>query len=144
MVKAHALALEPSQPEPQLQGQTQATAQPNGIISISELSLVARPGIYNVSVMLPDYPSVSILLCFLLVAEVFLVVVAFLLLIGKHALVICVRGSAEHLVLNGVSYGCDAVTHNHDNMTWVWCKTYIKQHVHDMHCCTGDYWFPAD
>ena len=59
MVKAYASALDPGQPDPQLQGQTQATAQPNGIISISELSLIARPGTYNVSVTLPDYPLVS-------------------------------------------------------------------------------------
>lgn len=56
-----ASALDPGQPEPQLQGQTQATAQPNGTISISELSLLARPGAYKVSVTLPDYPVVSIL-----------------------------------------------------------------------------------
>ena len=55
-----ASALEPGLPEPQLQGQTQATAQPNGTISISELSLLARPGTYNVSVTLPGYPLVSI------------------------------------------------------------------------------------
>lgn len=56
-----ASALEPGLPEPQLQGQTQATAQPNGTISIFELSLLARPGTYNVSVTLPDYPLVSVL-----------------------------------------------------------------------------------
>lgn len=59
-----ASALEPGQPNPQLQGQTQATAQPNGTISISELSLLARLGTYNVTVTLPDYPLVSTSLCF--------------------------------------------------------------------------------
>lgn len=44
---------------PLLQGQTQAYAQSNGTISIADLSLVAVPGIYNVSVTLPDYPQVG-------------------------------------------------------------------------------------
>ena len=43
---------------PQLQGQTQASALPNGTISITDLSLVAVPGPYNVSATLPDYPQV--------------------------------------------------------------------------------------
>lgn len=61
-----ASAIDPGQPYPQLQGQTQLTAQPNGTISTSELSLLAEPGTYNVSVTLPDYPLVSILLSSLL------------------------------------------------------------------------------
>ena len=44
--------------QPLLQGQTQASALPNGTISIADLSLVAAPGSYNVSVTLPDYPQV--------------------------------------------------------------------------------------
>ena len=44
---------------PLLQGQTQASASDNGTISIADLSLVAIPGIYNVSVVLPDYPQVQ-------------------------------------------------------------------------------------
>lgn len=74
-----ASALEPGQPNPQLQGQTQATAQPDGAISISELSLLAKPGSYNVSVTLPDYPLVSILLSSLLVGKVSEKVVAWLI-----------------------------------------------------------------
>lgn len=52
--------LEEGKPEPELHGQTQPTAQPNGTIITSDMSLLARPGSYNVSVMLPDYPLVSI------------------------------------------------------------------------------------
>ena len=44
--------------EPLLQGQTQASALPNGTISIADLSLVAVPGTYNISATLPDYPQV--------------------------------------------------------------------------------------
>lgn len=54
-----ASALDPGQPAPLLQGQTQETALRNGTINISELSLLARPGNYTVSVTLPDYPLVS-------------------------------------------------------------------------------------
>lgn len=58
-----ASALDPGLPKPQLQGQTQATAQPDGTISISELSLLANPdNTYNVTITLPDFPMVSILL----------------------------------------------------------------------------------
>ena len=46
-------------PQPLLQGQTQASALPNGTISIADLSLIAVHGVYNVSVTLPDYPQVK-------------------------------------------------------------------------------------
>ena len=45
---------------PVLQGQTQASAMSNGTINIADLSLLAVPGIYNVSVLLPDYPQVGL------------------------------------------------------------------------------------
>lgn len=51
--------LPPGVVAPLLQGQTQASAEHNGTISIADLSLVAVPGLYNVSVTLPDYPDVS-------------------------------------------------------------------------------------
>ena len=54
-----ASALDPRQPAPLLQGQTQETALQNGTINISDLSLLARPGSYTVTVTLPDYPLVS-------------------------------------------------------------------------------------
>lgn len=54
-----ASAVDPRQPAPLLQGQTQETALQNGTIVISDLSLLARPGSYIVTVTLPDYPLVS-------------------------------------------------------------------------------------
>lgn len=45
--------------QPRLQGQLQADAQQNGTFDITDLSLVALPGVYNVSVSLPDYPQVN-------------------------------------------------------------------------------------
>ena len=49
----------PEEDQPLLQGQTQASALPNGTISIADLSLVAVPGTYNISATLPEYPQVS-------------------------------------------------------------------------------------
>lgn len=45
-------------PSPLLQGQTQASAFHNGTISIADLSLVAVPGTYQVTVTLPSYQQV--------------------------------------------------------------------------------------
>ena len=56
---ASLLPLPPGVQQPLLQGQTQASALPNGTISISDLSLVAVPGDYNVSITLPDFDQVS-------------------------------------------------------------------------------------
>ena len=51
--------LPPGMAQPVLQGQTQASAMKNGTISIADLSLLAKPGIYSISVVLPDYPQVG-------------------------------------------------------------------------------------
>ena len=53
------LPLPPGVQGPLLQGQNQASAFPNGTISINDLSLIAVPGDYNVSVTLPDFDQVS-------------------------------------------------------------------------------------
>lgn len=41
-----------------LQGQTQAFADDCGTITFTGLTLVALPGLYNISVVLPDEPKV--------------------------------------------------------------------------------------
>lgn len=41
-----------------LQGQTQAFADDCGTIRFTGLTLVALPGLYNISVVLPDEPKV--------------------------------------------------------------------------------------
>ena len=43
---------------PQLPGQTEASADANGNIHISYLVLIAAPGLYALSVALPDFPEV--------------------------------------------------------------------------------------
>ena len=43
---------------PQLPGQTEATADPDGNILISDLVLIAAPGVYALSIALPDFPQV--------------------------------------------------------------------------------------
>ena len=53
----------PGVDQPLLQGQTQASALPDGNISIADLSLVAVPGTYNISATLPEYLQVGNLWC---------------------------------------------------------------------------------
>ncbi len=44
---------------PQLPAQTQASGDVNGSIEITDLVLIAAPGVYNLLVALPDFPLVS-------------------------------------------------------------------------------------
>ncbi len=43
----------------QLQGQTQALADGSGLISITDLVLVAIPGVHSILVALPNFPEVN-------------------------------------------------------------------------------------
>ena len=47
--------------EPVLQGQSQADADPVGVMNIEDLVLMAAPHTYNLSVSLPDWPEVALL-----------------------------------------------------------------------------------
>ena len=58
---ANTSALPPNLPQPELQGQTQAEAHLTGTISIADVSLLAVPGNYNVSAILPDHMEVTFL-----------------------------------------------------------------------------------
>lgn len=44
---------------PQLPGQTEASGDVDGNISIADLVLIAAPGVYNLMVALPDFPQVA-------------------------------------------------------------------------------------
>lgn len=52
------LPLAPQSMAPLLQGQTQVNADPVGVINITDMSLLAVPGKYNLTVTLPDFPQV--------------------------------------------------------------------------------------
>ena len=45
--------------QPQLTGQTEASADAEGLITITDVRLVAAPSTYFLYISLPDYPDVS-------------------------------------------------------------------------------------
>lgn len=51
--------LPPDAHQPQLTGQTEASADADGLIIITDVRLMAAPATYFLYVSLPDYPDVS-------------------------------------------------------------------------------------
>ena len=53
------LPLAPQSVAPLLQGQTQVSADLAGVMTIKDMSLLAAPGKYILTVILPDFPQVE-------------------------------------------------------------------------------------